>query len=485
MPLSNAGTGSSFAALTTNATNPYFAYPFSLAKLPPELEKGLAAPALMGLLSLISSFCLLCFLFSKFFAWKKSAKTYLSYNQYLILFINLLVADFQQALAFVISFHWMQMDSILAPSPACFAQGWFLNIGDVSSGLFVLFIALHTFYTTVVGRRLEYRIFLSLILSTWALALLLTSIGPGIYGRTYFVRTGAWCWVSALYETERLALHYIWIFLVQFSSMITYLCLLVHIKTTVKRTMSIVMANQSQSVTHRKINRAARSMVLYPVFYILLTLPLSAGRMWSLAHHGAFLPNSYLLVAGTLMSSSGFVDACLYALTRRQLMQTDSTKDKGDATPAGGSTLKSRAQSVVHAVVKRPGMARSKTYDVPSTIAHEEKVDQGIRVQHRVSVAVAQGEYLRSQSLATVTAQKTERREKRGSSVAVLPKHGFGEGWRRGSEASEASTGGGSGISVEDRVERAGERMMSIGVVDDSWEQGGDLEKGGAEEREK
>ncbi|KAF4549309.1 Hypothetical protein D9617_22g066550 [Elsinoe fawcettii] len=447
MPISNAGTGSSFAALETDATHPYFAYPFSLTKLPPVLEKGLLAPAIMGLVSLLSSAGLLCFLISKFFEWKKTAKSYLGYNQYLVLFINLLVADFQQSLAFVISFHWMAKDAILAPSPACFAQGWFLNIGDVASGLFVLFIAGHTFYTTMVGRRLDYRVFLGLVLATWLLALFLTFIGPAIHGRTYFVRTGAWCWVSALYETERLAVHYIWIFLVQLGSMIIYLVLLIHIKSTVARTMSIVMTNQAQSATHRKINRAARSMVLYPIFYMILTLPLSAGRMWSLAHHGAFLPNWYLLVAGTLMASSGFVDAVLYALTRRNLMHTGSTQEAGDTQPTTNpTTAKSRAASIAAAVIRRPSMMRSKSHGAPApslpAVEQPGWVEKGIRVQQRVSIAVTQADYVM--------------KEKRCSSVPVLPQHGLlGIGVRgRGSESSVSSDDTGQVRRVSMDVEK-------------------------------
>ncbi|KAF2225287.1 G protein-coupled glucose receptor regulating Gpa2-domain-containing protein [Elsinoe ampelina] len=430
MPISNAGTGSSFAAVQTNATHPYFSFPFSLEKLPPVLEKGLLAPGIMGLVSLLSSFGLLCFLLSKFFEWKKSAKSYLGYNQYLVLFINLLIADIQQSLAFVISFHWMATGSIMAPTRACFVQGWILNIGDVSSGLFVLFIAGHTFYTTLVGRRLDYRIFLGLVLFTWIFSLFLTFIGPAIHGRTYFVRTGAWCWVSALYESERLAVHYIWIFLVQAGSIIIYLILFIHVKSTIARTMSIVMANQAQTATHRKINRAARAMVLYPIFYIILTLPLSAGRMWSLAHNGAFLPNWYLLIAGTLMASSGFVDAILYALTRRNLMHTGSTQGGGETTIA--TTAKSRATSISKAAVPRPSMARSKSYNVQASMPPEQQVgwvEKGIKVQHRVSIAVTQADYVV--------------KEKRCSSVPVLPRHGLllpGDR-ERGSESSASSDG--------------------------------------------
>ena len=62
-------------------------------------------------------------------------------------------------------------------------------------------------------------------------------------------------------------------------------------------------------------------MVLYPLAYIILTLPLSAGRMWSMAHHEKSLPDAYQCMAGTLLASSGFVDSLLYTLTRKTLVQ--------------------------------------------------------------------------------------------------------------------------------------------------------------------
>lgn len=89
---------------------------------------------------------------------------------------------------------------------------------------------------------------------------------------------------------------------------------------------AIVPTVRDQSDTFHKVDRAARLMILYPFFYILLTLPLSAGRMWSMAHSSDSLPNAYQCVAGALISSSGFVDALLYTLTRQTLLNGGSTR---------------------------------------------------------------------------------------------------------------------------------------------------------------
>ncbi|RJE25998.1 hypothetical protein PHISCL_01683 [Aspergillus sclerotialis] len=72
----------------------------------------------------------------------------------------------------------------------------------------------------------------------------------------------------------------------------------------------------------RRLNRVVAYMVIYPIVYIVLTLPLAAGRMAS-AHHNT--PSVvYFCVAGTLMTLSGFCDTLLYTLTRRTILEPEA-----------------------------------------------------------------------------------------------------------------------------------------------------------------
>ncbi len=66
--------------------------------------------------------------------------------------------------------------------------------------------------------------------------------------------------------------------------------------------------------------KTARYMVVYPIAYIALTLPLAAGRVSSMA--GRVPSTSYFPVAGALMASCGFVDVMLYIYTRKALIQS-------------------------------------------------------------------------------------------------------------------------------------------------------------------
>ena len=62
-------------------------------------------------------------------------------------------------------------------------------------------------------------------------------------------------------------------------------------------------------------------MTLYPFVYVMLTLPLSAGRMWSMAHRGQPISDPIAIAAAALLTSCGWVDSLLYTLTRKALLR--------------------------------------------------------------------------------------------------------------------------------------------------------------------
>lgn len=169
-----------------------FAYPNSMDPMRPIYKTGLIPVALFAMMSLISVFMLLAFITYRLISWRKHYKEYVGYNQYVILIYNLLLADFQQSIAFTITFHWLRLEKIVAPTVPCFIQGWFLHIGDVSSGFFVLAIAIHTWLGVVKGYRMPYRWFVTSICAIWAAALFLTILGPAMHGNRFFARAGGW-----------------------------------------------------------------------------------------------------------------------------------------------------------------------------------------------------------------------------------------------------------------------------------------------------
>jgi len=160
----------------------YWPEPYSLVELTPTLHHGLIPVGLLGILSVGTTVALISFILYRLVTWRLHYNTFLGYNQYVLLVLNLLIADLQQSAAFLLSFHWLRQGSILAPTVPCFVQAWLLHSGDLSSGFFVLAIAVHTFLTAVRGRRIGHRTFAGSVIFIWLLTYFLTGIGVGLYG---------------------------------------------------------------------------------------------------------------------------------------------------------------------------------------------------------------------------------------------------------------------------------------------------------------
>lgn len=67
----------------------HYPAPYSLSPLGPVLKKGLLAPGLLGLLSVVTTLGLLSFLIYRFTTWRQHYRTYVGYNQYVVLCMNL------------------------------------------------------------------------------------------------------------------------------------------------------------------------------------------------------------------------------------------------------------------------------------------------------------------------------------------------------------------------------------------------------------
>ena len=174
----------------------------SFDPLPDDLRRGMISLGFFGLISSISTLSLLVFITYRMIYWRKYYDESIASNQIFVLIYNLLLADLQQALSFLISFYWISQNKIVGPSPACFAQGWLIQIGDMSSGLWVLAIAVHTFIGLVGQKVVPMRTFIIAVISLWMFCLILTAIGPIMIRKDFFVPAGAWvCLTQFPFET--------------------------------------------------------------------------------------------------------------------------------------------------------------------------------------------------------------------------------------------------------------------------------------------
>lgn len=103
----------------------------SLSPLPPVLRHGLTAVSFFGFLSFITSTSLFLFLSYRLIYWKVTGQAQRGYNQFILLIYNLVLADIQQSLAFLLPTRWLIEDKINVRTSTCWAQGWFVSTGDL------------------------------------------------------------------------------------------------------------------------------------------------------------------------------------------------------------------------------------------------------------------------------------------------------------------------------------------------------------------
>ena len=166
--------------------------PEALVPLPRVLQKGLIPVALFGLLSLISAMTLLAFLVFRMIKWYSAGKVKKGFNQFMVLFMNLLLSDIQQALAFTLNLRALSHNGVTVHNTSCFAQGWFISTGDLASSIFNLALALHTFFAIIYGRKISNRLFYSIIGAIWTFTYGMAVITIGLYPKDLYVRAGAW-----------------------------------------------------------------------------------------------------------------------------------------------------------------------------------------------------------------------------------------------------------------------------------------------------
>lgn len=128
-------------------------------------------------------------------------------NQFLILIYNLLIADLHQSIAFALNSTWINRNGIMVNTKTCWAQGFFISTGDLSSSMFITLIATHTFFSVVKGYRPSQRWLYSSIGLVWLFVYFISTLPIAITnnGRDHgglYVRAGAWvcCQHSALHS---------------------------------------------------------------------------------------------------------------------------------------------------------------------------------------------------------------------------------------------------------------------------------------------
>lgn len=194
----------------------------------------------------------------------------------------------------------------------------------MGSGVWAFAIGLHTFASVIFGYRLSNTTFIVAIVLLWVFIYGAAAIGVAMHP-DLFTRAVAWCWIDSKYGDLRLWLHYFWIFIFEFGTVIIYgvMIAIVRVRISTNFYRSKEQARQAQD--------AAKLMVAYPLIYIVCTLPLATLRMYNIRNTNTRISPTWFCFAGVMITSNGWMDVLLYTLTRRIALFSDEppTTDNG------------------------------------------------------------------------------------------------------------------------------------------------------------
>lgn len=200
----------------------------------------------------------------------------------------------------------------------------------MASGIWCFVIGLHTFASVILDYRLSKRAFYSWIVLLWVFIYGIALIGVGMYGKELYVRSGIWvskpqaplgilsdkskCWIHHDLQSLRLWLHYFWIFVFEFGNVFVYVAIYTILLTRIR-------SDYYTETEAKRVKAISNLMVVYPVVYVICTIPLASARMAAMGGH----PPSHarLCLAAAMITSNGWLDVLLYTLTRRIMVFSD------------------------------------------------------------------------------------------------------------------------------------------------------------------
>ncbi|KAF8262435.1 hypothetical protein EI94DRAFT_1808789 [Lactarius quietus] len=227
-----------------------------------------------------------------------------------IYMLSLFVYDILQALGGILNIRWAH-NGIVTTGSYCTAQGIIQQIGELGVALITLILTIHTF-----------------VVALWNVGSRARHVGFGIvFLATLFIAFWYWCWIgpSSSFKLERIAGEYVWMWFALFASVILYIPLYFWSKG--------------------RLSVDLRSMLLYPLAYSIIVLPISVTR-WSLI----FNKNEKVTSAATFFSVSvfnlsGAINVLLFLVVRTQLLLFSPPDECGEPRgaelrqPATGSAL--------------------------------------------------------------------------------------------------------------------------------------------------
>ncbi|KAF7337234.1 Git3 domain-containing protein [Mycena sanguinolenta] len=254
-------------------------------------------------------------------------------------FISLLLSDLVQTLGSILNVKWIG-DRAVAVGEVCTVQGILKQIADVSTAIWTLIIAIHTFSLVCLGYKWSRFTFLAVLVLGWSGIATIVIAGPASqtsrHGSFYGI-SGYWCWISAGYPTSRIVLDYLFMFMAAGFSFVLYTLVFLRLRGNI--------VFEGRHISFRR-----------------------TGLAWRGGQNRAVTLAKQMLVAAVYLLS-GIVNVTVFTMTRR-ILPPASLKiprwGKSCPQPMSEYTIETTANSYHMASVTYPEPAGAKERGHPS-----------------------------------------------------------------------------------------------------------------------
>ncbi|EAU91160.2 hypothetical protein CC1G_03328 [Coprinopsis cinerea okayama7 len=240
-----------------------------------------------------------------------------------LLLASLFAIDGIQAVGAIINVVWLHRGKV-ETGPFCEAQGIFKQYGEVGVAFNTILIALYTFIALWGGRKIRSMLKTAiLVFLAWLAPLILVLIG-NLTTQDFHGPVPLWCWITKRHPVWRIMGEYLWMWLG------LAICILMYIPIYFWNRGNFVPQDKWWKVRVRstrcspidsELRRKASIMLLYPLAYSIVVLPLSIIRWITFdrekkGYSEPTMATAATVLAGVLFASSGFLNVILYLRTR-------------------------------------------------------------------------------------------------------------------------------------------------------------------------
>ncbi|EIM87000.1 uncharacterized protein STEHIDRAFT_167889 [Stereum hirsutum FP-91666 SS1] len=285
---------------------------------------SISATAVLGLLTIIA--------LSAFNTRKDQTPGLFVRTHVVVYFVCLLCCDLLQAVGSLMNIAWIQNMAVEYGS-LCIAQGVIKQVADVGIAFWSFIIALHTFCVLFLRLPLKQIAMWGTLIGTWSSIIAVVIAGPATmdteHRGPFYGIAGQWCWIAQEYDEQRVTLDYMIMLMSSVFSFILYSLVFLRLRgNIIVYGWHLRFRWHQVDATWRGVEKEqrdshlmviSRQMLMYPIAYTIIILPITAARFTMWFSHTDNVPFAVTIFCDTVYLLSGLTNTILFSCTRKIL----------------------------------------------------------------------------------------------------------------------------------------------------------------------